>query len=63
MYIDYSDLNGLEVLLLLLTSRDGLFLWVIMGFALAIILLSFYMDKHDDDISKHIDPVDQSRNM
>ena len=63
MYIDYSDLNGLEVLLLLLTSRDGLFLWVIMGFALVVILLSVYLDKHDDDIAKHIDPVDQSRNM
>lgn len=63
MYIDYSDLNGLEVLLLLLTSRDGLFLWVLIGFALIVILLSVYLDKHDDDIAKHIDPVDQSRNM
>lgn len=62
MYIDYSDLNGLEVLLLLLTSRDGLFLWGIMGFALVITLLSFYLDK-DDEISKHIDPIDQRRNM
>jgi hypothetical protein len=63
MYIDYSELNGVEVLLLLLSSRDGLFLWAIMGFALIVILLSVYLDKHDDDIAKHIDPVDQSRNM
>tara|TARA_B100000700_G_scaffold264385_1_gene302104 strand:+ start:161 stop:349 length:189 start_codon:yes stop_codon:yes gene_type:complete len=62
MTVDYSDLNGLEVLLLLLTSRDGIFLWVIMGVAVAITILSFYLDKNDE-VSKHIDPTDQRTNM
>ena len=62
MTVDYSDLNGLEVLLLLLTSRDGIFLWVIMGVAVAITILRFYLDKNDE-VSKHIDPTDQRTNM
>ena len=61
MYIDYPELNGVEVLLL--PSRDGLFLWAIMGFALIVILLSVYLDKHDDDIAKHIHLPDPSLNM
>ena len=35
--IDYNTMNGLEVLVHLLTSRDGIFLWAIMGFGLAVL--------------------------
>ena len=36
--IDYNTMNGLEVLVHLLTSKDGIFLWAIMGFGLAVFL-------------------------
>ena len=55
MYIDYPELNGVEVLLL---PKSRWFIpWAIMGFALIVILLSVYLDKHDDDIAKHIDSL------
>ena len=51
--IDYSSMNGLEVLLLLLTSREGYFLWGIMGAAIIIWIASLVSDK-SEEISKHI---------
>lgn len=56
--INLSELNGLQVLYFLLTSKEGLFLWWIMGFAVLIFLISRYLDKNDE-VSKHIDPNDQ----
>ncbi len=55
--IDYNTMNGLEVLVHLLTSRDGIFLWAIMGFGLAVFLISLIVDKNDDS-SKNIKPED-----
>ena len=55
--IDYNTMNGLEVLVHLLTSRDGIFLWAIMGFGLAVWIISLMVDKHDDS-SKNIKPED-----
>ena len=55
--IDYNTMNGLEVLVHLLTSRDGLFLWAIMGFGLAVFLISLLVDRNDDT-SKNIKPED-----
>jgi len=51
--IDYSSMNGLEVLLLLLTSREGYFLWGIMGAAIIIWIASLVSD-NSEEISKHI---------
>ena len=55
--IDYNTINGLEVLVHLLTSKDGIFLWAIMGFGLAVFLISLIVDKNDDS-SKNIKPED-----
>ena len=55
--IDYNTMNGLEVLVHLLTSRDGIFLWAIMGFGLAVFLISLMVDKNDDS-TKNIKPED-----
>ena len=55
--IDYNTMNGLEVLVHLLTSKDGIFLWAIMGFGLAVFLISLIVDKNDDS-SKNIKPED-----
>jgi hypothetical protein len=55
--IDYNTMNGLEVLVHLLTSKDGIFLWAIMGFGLAVVLISVVLDKNDDS-SKNIKPED-----
>jgi len=62
MPIDYSELNGLEVLLLLLSGRDGYFLWGIIGFALLVVIISHYVDKNDE-VGKVIDHTDQRTNM
>ena len=62
MPIDYSELNGLEVLLLLLSGRDGYFLWGIIGFAILVVVISHFVDKNDE-VGKHIDPTDQRTNM
>ena len=51
--IDYSYMNGLEVLLLLLTSREGYFLWGIMGAAIIIWIASLVSD-NSEEYSKHI---------
>lgn len=51
--IDYSSMNGLEVLLLLLTSREGYFLWGIMGAAIIIWIASLISD-NSEEYSKHI---------
>ena len=50
--IDYSSMNGLEVLLLLLTSREGYFLWGIMGAAIIIWIASLVSD-NSEEYSKH----------
>jgi len=55
--IDYNTMNGLEVLVHLLTSKDGIFLWAIMGFGLAVFLISLIVDRNDD-ASKNIKPED-----
>ena len=55
--IDYNTMNGLEVLVHLLTSRDGIFLWAIMGFGLAVFIISLIVDKNDES-SKNIKPED-----
>ena len=55
--IDYNTMNGLEVLVHLLTSKDGIFLWAIMGFGLAVFLISLMVDKNDDS-TKNIKPED-----
>ena len=55
--IDYNTMNGLEVLVHLLTSRDGIFLWAIMGFGLTVFLISLLVDRNDDT-SKNIKPED-----
>jgi len=55
--IDYNTINGLEVLVHLLTSKDGIFLWAIMGFGLAVFLISLLVDRNDDT-SKNIKPED-----
>jgi|TARA_B100001113_G_scaffold192504_1_gene157809 hypothetical protein len=55
--IDYNTMNGLEVLVHLLTSKDGIFLWAIMGFGLAVFLISLLVDRNDDT-SKNIKPED-----
>lgn len=56
--IDYSSMNGLEMLLLLLTSREGYFLWGIMGAAIIIWIASLVSDNSESDnseeYSKHI---------
>ena len=62
MPIDYSELNGLEVLLLLLSGRDGYFLWGIIGFAILVVIISPFVDKNDE-VGKHIDPTDQRTTM
>jgi hypothetical protein len=51
--IDYSSMNGLEMLLLLLTSREGYFLWGIMGAAIIIWIASLVSD-NSEEYSKHI---------
>tara|TARA_B100000676_G_scaffold173101_1_gene170059 strand:+ start:1558 stop:1743 length:186 start_codon:yes stop_codon:yes gene_type:complete len=55
--VDYNTMNGLEVLVHLLTSKDGIFLWAIMGFGLAVFLISLMVDKNDDS-TKNIKPED-----
>ena len=55
--IDYNTMNGLEVLVHLLTSKDGIFRWAIMGFGLAVFLISLLVDRNDDT-SKNIKPED-----
>ena len=55
--IDYNTMNGLEVLVHLLTSKDGIFLWAIMGFGLAVFIISLLVDRNDDT-SKNIKPGD-----
>ena len=55
--IDYNTMNGLDVLVHLLTSRDGIFLWAIMGFGLAVFIISLIVDKNDES-SKNIKPED-----
>ena len=55
--IDYNTMNGLEVLVPLPTSKDGIFLWAIMGFGLAVFLISLLVDRNDDT-SKNIKPED-----
>ena len=55
--IDYNTMNGLEVLVHLLTSKDGIFLWAIMGFGLAVVLISVVLDKNGDSSDK-IKPED-----
>jgi len=55
--VDYNTMNGLEVLVHLLTSKDGIFLWAIMGFGLAVFLISLLVDRNDDT-SKNIKPED-----
>ena len=53
----YEGMNGLEVLYTILTSKDGIFLWAIMGFGLAVVLISVILDKNDDSSDK-IKPED-----
>ena len=55
--IDFNSMDGLQVLLVLLSSREGFFLWGIMGAAVIILIAGWFADK-DYDTSKHIDPTD-----
>ena len=48
---DFNTMNGVAVLIHLLTHpEDGLFLWVLIIFGLAMIGISLYLDKHDSDV-------------
>tara|TARA_A200000159_G_scaffold63332_1_gene58604 strand:- start:851 stop:1036 length:186 start_codon:yes stop_codon:yes gene_type:complete len=48
---DFNTMNGVEVLIHLLTHpEDGIFLWVLIIFGLAMIGISLYLDKHDSSI-------------
>jgi hypothetical protein len=55
--VDFNSMDGLQVLLVLLSSREGFFLWGIMGAAAIILIASWFADK-DYDTSKRIDPTD-----
>ena len=56
--VDFSTMDGLQVLVYLLTHKEGLFLWYIMIVGFSLFLISAYLDK-DDKVSKHINPNDQ----
>jgi len=46
---DFNSMNGLEVLIHLLTNpQDGIFLWVLIGFGIAMIAISVYLDRSDE---------------
>jgi CheY-like chemotaxis protein len=48
---DFNSMNGLEVLIHLLTNpQDGFFLWVLIGFGIAMIAISVYLDKQDEEV-------------
>ena len=56
--IDFSTMDGLQVLVYLLTHKEGIFLWYMIGFGFVIVTLNLYLDKKEDT-SKHINPNDQ----
>jgi len=56
--IDFSTMDGLQVLVYLLTHKEGIFLWYMIGFGFVIVALNLYLDKKEDT-SKHINPNDQ----
>lgn len=48
---DYNSMNGLEVLIHLLTHpEEGMFLWILIIFGLVMIAFSLYLDRHDEKI-------------
>ena len=48
---DFNSMNGVEVLIYLLTNpEEGMFLWVLIGFGIAMIVISAYLDKADDEV-------------
>ncbi len=48
---DFNTMNGVEVLIHLLTHpEDGMFLWVLIIFGLAMIGISLYLDKNDSAV-------------
>ena len=51
-------MDGLQVLMYLLTHKEGAFLWWLIGFGIAMIGINLYLDRYDDN-SKHINPNDQ----
>lgn len=54
---DFNTMNGLEVLIHLLTHpEEGMFLWVLIVFGLAVIAFSLYLDKHDEDKTDYLPP-------
>ena len=56
--VDFSTMDGLQVLVYLLTHKEGIFLWYMIGFGFFIMALNFYLDRKDDT-TKHINPNDQ----
>tara|TARA_B100001063_G_C16329680_1_gene341552 strand:+ start:210 stop:392 length:183 start_codon:yes stop_codon:yes gene_type:complete len=48
--VDFNSMNGMEVLIYLLTSPEERFLWVLIGLGLAIWLLSLYMDRDNKQV-------------
>jgi len=56
--IDFSTMDGLQVLVYLLTHKEGAFLWWLIGFGIAMIGINLYLDRYEDN-SKHINPNDQ----
>ena len=56
--VDFSTMDGLQVLVYLLTHKEGAFLWYIMIVGILLFLISVHLDK-DSKVSKHIDPNDQ----
>lgn len=48
---DFNSMNGLEVLIHLLTHpEEGMFLWILIIFGLVMIAFSLYLDKNDEKI-------------
>jgi len=48
---DFNTMNGLEVLIHLLTHpEDGIFLWILIIFGVVMIRISLYLDKDDRTI-------------
>ena len=56
--VDFSTMDGLQVLVYLLTHKEGMFLWYLIGFGCLVVLLNLYIDRKDDT-TKHINPNDQ----
>ena len=48
---DFNTMNGLEVLIHLLTHpEDGMFLWILIIFGMVMIGVSLYLDRDDNAI-------------